>query len=233
MDGIEPKIARLLKIPGILNWARQNFPRTDQTERALQKLADADITISLGPIYGLCAKLAHRELSFDEAIEKASGYKRFYREAAMEILPLFNEYVIKNQDEGVQDFRRLRVPFPIGRSAEGKVSAIPVRPTFVTIRQGRLHPVFVLGWIDSPLTVHQCRLVSAIVKRALLTQHDFAGSDAEVVTFPRYKREKRRYQGGWLISSFSDLTDDELVKQFDRYNLALSRVIERLSGPKE
>lgn len=232
MEPVEKKIQRLLRIPGVLNWARQNFPRTDDTRKALQKLADAEINVSLAPVYALCAKVAYRDLSYEDAYNKALTYKRFHRESATEILPLFQEYLAQNQVEAVLDFRRLRAPFPIGRTSEGKTSAIPVKPNFVRIREGKLHPVFLLGWVDSPLKTHQIRLISAIVRRALLTQEDFRGCDAEIVTFPRYKGYKERYRGGWLISQYQDLSDEELAGQIKRYNDALNIVIQDLINSK-
>lgn len=225
MDQIEKKIQRLTRIPSLLNWARQNHQRTDDTRKALQKLIDADLTISLGAVYTLCAKVAYRELTYDDAYDKALSYKEFHRNAATEILPLFQDYLAKNQAEAVPEFRNLRAPFPIGRTAEGRTSTIPVRPAFVTIRQGKLHPVFLLGWVDSPLSYHQKRLVSAVVRRALLSQQDFRGCDAEVVTFPRFKGYKDRYLGGWMISAFPDLSDDELARQIQIYNSAVQQVI--------
>lgn len=230
METIDKKIARLLRIPGVLNWARQNHPRTDETEKALQKLADSAISVSLNPVYSLCAKLALREISYEEAYSRALRYNEFHRNAAMEILPLFQEYIAKNQFEALDDFKSLRAPFPIGRNSEGKASVIPVTPTFVTIRQGKLHPVFVLGWVDAPLKDSQKRLVSAVVRRALLTQQDFLGCDAEIVSFPRFKGHKIRYQGGWLVSQFPDLEDDELQRLLQRYNIALERVLERIKA---
>lgn len=231
METPEKKIARLLKIPGVLNWGRQNFPRTDDTRKALEKLAAAEIQISLGPIYALCARLVHREITYDDALDKAQSYSgKFYRNAGIEIIPLFQEYIEKNQDEGLKDFRRLKIPFPIGKNSEGKVSFVPVRPTFVTIRQGKLHPVFVLGWVDSPLTPDQLRLIAAVIRRALLTQQDFLGCDAEIVTFPRRKGQKVRCQGGWLVSQLGDLTDDQLIKQITIYNRALEQVVSSLRG---
>ena len=232
METIDKKISRLLRIPGVLNRARQNHPRTDQTEKALQKLADSGISVSLNPVYSLCAKIALREMTYEEAYEKALRYKSFHRQSATEILPLFQDYIAKNQFEALPDFKNFRAPFPIGRNSDGKTSIIRVRPTFVTIRQGKLHPVFVLGWIDAPLRDFHKRLVSAIVRRALLTQQDFLGSDAEIVSFPRHKGHKIRYQGGWLVSQFPDLDDLELQKQIQRYNDALDRVIEQLRRAK-
>lgn len=228
MDPIEKKIARLLSIPGVLNWARQNFPRSDETEKAIQKFADAGISVSLNPVYALCEKMALREMTYEQAYAKAENYKSFHRMAATEILPLFQDFIAKNQFEALSDFKGFRTPFPIGRRPDGKTSSIPVRPTFVTIRQAKLHPVFVLGWADSPLREHQRRLISSVIRRALLTQQDFLGSDAEVVTFSRFKGQKVRYQGGWLISQYPDLSDQELQSQIERYNLALMRVIDRI-----
>ena len=231
MTDNEKKISRLLKIPGVLNWARQNHPRLDDTRKALEKLANAEIQVSLSPIYSLCARMAYREISYEEALAKAQSYEgRFYRDAALEIVPLFQEYLEFNQAEAIEQFKRLRIPFPIGKNPEGKVASIPVRPTFVTIRDGRLLPVFLLGWVNSPLTYEQCRLISAIIRRALLTQQDFLGSDAEIVTFARKKKSDFRYRGGWLISAFQDLSEAELTKQIETYNQALELVLASMNS---
>lgn len=225
----EKKIKKLLNIPGVLNWARQNFPRRDDTRIALERLVASDLQISLNPIYSLCARIAYREVSYDAAFDKAAAYQgKFHRDAGTQIIPLFQEFLTKNQYEGVKDFRKLRIPFPIGKNPEGKVASVPVRPTFVTIRQGRLHPVFLLGWIDSPLTPHQVRLICAVIRRALLTQQDFLGCDAEIVTFSRGKGGGSRYLGGWLVSAYPDLTDAELARQVEVYNDALVEVLTKL-----
>lgn len=228
METLEQKIIRISKIPGLINWARQNFLRKDKTRSSLEKLANNRIQISLSPVYRLCAKVAYREMTYDEAYEKALSYEQYHRDSATQILPLFNEYISQNQIEAIKDFEGFSVPYPIGKSEEGRTLSIPVRPTFVTIRAGRLRPVFLLGWVDTPLDRHQCRLISAIIRRALLTQQDFLGCDAEIVTFPRLKFSTSRRRGGWLISNFQDYSDEELAQQFERYKTALAEVIAAL-----
>lgn len=233
MEEIDRKIARILRIPGVLNWARQNFARTDDTTIALQKLVDAEIVVSLAPVYALCARVAYRELSYDQAFEKALTYKHFHRNAAIEILPLFHEYLMENQIEALVDFKNFRAPYPIGRNASGQIAAIPVRPTFVTIKDGRLLPVFMLGWVNSPLKYSQRRLASAIIRRSILTQTDFRGSDAQIISFPRIKNTTVRQRGGWMNSDFEDLSDDQVLKQIGIYNKALNQVIEQLMQSRD
>ena len=229
METLEQKIARIRRIPSLINWARQNHARADKTRNNLQKLADSKISISLGAVYSLCAKLAYRQITYDEAWERALGYDGYPGKSATEILPVFNEYLTNRQIEAPSEFQGFQVPFPIGKSEDGKGTLyIPVRPTFVSIQAGRLVPVFLVGWVNSPLDVHQRRLIASIVRRSILTQQDFLGSDAEIVSFVRRKFGKERQLGVWKASQFPDYSDEELLAQFARYTNALRHVIEYL-----
>lgn len=231
METIEQKLSRIIRVPSLINWARQNFQRTDKTRDSLKAIADSKILISLHAVYLLCAKLAYKEVSYEEAWDTAMSYKGFPGRAAQEIIPIFNEYITRGQIDALPEFRDFRIPFPIGKNPLDikKTLAIPVKPTFISIQEGKLRPVFLVGWVDSPLNYHQRRLISAIIRRAILTQQDFIGSDADIVTFARkkYTRSEREL-GVWRVSQFPDYSDEELVDQFARYSRALQMVIDYL-----
>ena len=230
METSEKKIARVSRIPGLLNWARQNFARADKTQQSLQRIADSKIQISLGAVYALCAKLAYKKISYEDAFEKAQAYEGFPGKSAREILPVFSDYISQRQIEAVADFEGFQIPFPIGKRPDnGKTLYIPIRPTFVTILEGKLRPIFLVGWVDSPLDFHQRRLIAAIIRRAILTQQDFIGCDVEIVSFARKKFSSARQLGVWKISQIPDYSDEELISQFDRYTTALRNVINFLN----
>lgn len=234
METLDQKIARISRIPSLINWARQNHSRADKTTESLQKLADTKIQISLGAVYSLCAKLAYRKITYDEAWEKALTYQGYPGKSATEILPVFNDYLTTRQIDAPDDFQGFQVSYPIGRSKDGKGTLyIPVRPTFVTIQAGRLIPVFLVGWVNSPLDFHQRRLIASIIRRSILTQQDFLGSDAEIVSFVRKKFGRDRQLGVWKVSQIPDYSDDELIAQFDRYTHALRDVIAFLKDSAE
>ncbi len=228
MSEIEKKIKKIKKIPGVINWARQNYKRTDDTQKKLQNLVSNPIGISLQPIYGLCKKLAYRDMAFEEAYEKVSGYRGSLGSSGTSILRAFHDYIEQSQIEAVKEFDGFSMPYPIARDVDGEPLAIPVKPHFVTIREGKLRPTFIIGWADRPLNAYQIRLLSTIISNSLLTQQDFIGSDADIVAFPKMKWSSARECNQWPVSRFANLSNEELADQFERYSRALRNVIATL-----
>lgn len=225
METPEEKISRVRKIPSLIGWARQNFRRSDKTRDSLMRLAETKIQISLNSVYGLCRKRVYRELTEDEAWDRALAFSGFPGKAARSILPVFEEYIRERQIEAPEEFRDFAAPFPIGRDESGSPIVIPVKPTFISIQEGELRPVFLVGWVDSPLDFHQRRLIAAIVRRSILSQQDFLGSDADIVTFVRKKFSQDRQLGVWKVLDMPDYSDSELVDQFNIYTKALRDVV--------
>ena len=230
MESNETKIKRVLKTAGVFNWARQNFQRFDDTLRQVWNIAEDPPRISLGPINKICTKLANREITFEDAMKQCEGYKGHLRMAADEILPVFYNYLIENQIDTVSGFAEERYPYPFGRDEGGKVRTIPVQPTFIALQGERAIPTFVLGWTKPDFSYHQIRLISTIIADAVLTQQDFIGSDAMIITLPRSKWGKHREIRRWMVSSYANMSREELQTQFDRYNRAVRQVVEELKG---
>lgn len=231
MDDKLKKIQRVKKMASLLNWARQNFRRFDDTRKSIIEIADRPPQRSIGPVHKLCKELAYRRMTYDEVCAKTSSYSGYLRMAADEVLPAFNDYFISNQIETVSDLESQRFKFPIGKTDDGKTRSVPIQPTYMGIRGDFPLPTFVLGWTKIPYNLHQKRLISTMIFRAILTQQDFLGSDAQVLTFPRTNKwSKAREPRGWMVSEFANMTDAELQEQFDRYNKAVRDVIKELEA---
>jgi hypothetical protein len=146
------------------------------------------------------------------------------KEAGKEILPLFFEFANEARLDGLSAFKGFSSPYPIGR-VNNETLSIPVTPTFTILQNGKLVPVFVIGWATMPLNDYQKRLLSTIIHDAILTQQDFLGSDALIVCTPRHKKTKARHLLTWSAKEYADLSLTELQEQFSRYRKALEEVV--------
>lgn len=234
MEEKSKKIKRVKTMFGLLNWARHNFQRSDDTRKSLREIAENPPRRSIGPVHRLCKEIAYRRMTYEEALAKAASYKSYLKMAASEVLPAFNTYFISNQIETVPELEIERFKFPIGKADDGKTRAVPIEPTYIAIKGEALIPTFLLGWTKIPYNLHQKRLISTMILQAVLTRQDFIGSDAQVLTFPRTNKwSKAREARGWMVSQYADMTDAELQEQFDRYNKAVRDVIAELEARGE
>lgn len=229
MESVETKIKRVMRTAGVLNWARQNYPRYDRTRLEVLKMADNPPRRSLRTIDRHCRDLANRSATYEEIQERCGSYTGYLRMAADEVIPAFHDYFTANQIETLPELCDERFLFPIGKDENGKTRTIPVSPTFYAIRGETLLPTFVLAWATVPYTLYQMRLISSIIFNAILTRQGYIGGDAMVLTFPRDKWKTRR-PASWLVSRYADMDVDALQTQFDRYNRAVSDVVAELKG---
>ncbi len=230
MDEIEKKIKRVNNPSQLMNWTRQNFERFDETRSAILRIADNPPKNSLAPIHRLCSKLANRGISYDEAIASTDNYSGYLRMSADEILPAFYDFLVTNQIETVPDLMEDKFFHPIGRRSDYKVKSIRIAPTYVAVRGEMLTPTFVVGWTKFALNPYQLRLVSTLIREAVLTRQPYIGSDAEILSLRRQKYLPCRKVERWRVSQFADLTNDQLQEQFDRYDLAVREVVEELKS---
>lgn len=231
MDDTEKRIQSLLKLPGLVNWVRHNKKRLDDTVFQLREFTANPPRHSLQPVQRICAELAYGLLDQDKALERAAviGAPRA-RTAGQEVVPAFCRYLERSGIVGIREFDAFRAMYIIGKKPNGEPLLVPVKPTFIGIKDEKLVPVFVIAWVDFKLDEFQKILMSSIICDALLTQQDFLDSDAEIVAFPRIKHSKVRDQRGWRAKQYDLLSNDDLAEQFDRYSRALRTVITELRG---
>lgn len=231
IDSLKKKIKRINDPLSLLNWARLNFRRLDDTQKSILNLADNPPRRSIAPIHKICKQIAYRQITFDEAFEKTEHYTLYLKMVAEQVIPAFYEYFISNQIETVIELDEEKFKFPIGKYDNNKTKSVPISPTFISVRGDKIIPVFILGWAKIPYNHHQKRLISAIIRRAILTRQDFIGGDAQILTFARSKWSSNlREAGGWMVSQYDDMTGEEMQEQFDRYNKAVRRVVAELQS---
>ena len=156
MSELEKRKRRLLNLPSVENWTRNNRPRLDETFFALANFDKNPPKFGLGEVRRLCAHLAMGKLSFAEAAEKIEAIKHpTVRASAREVVPAFARYLRASATEGLEAFQGFRITYPIGPKPGGGTLAIPIIPTFVGLRNDQLLPVFVIPWADLPFNDFQ------------------------------------------------------------------------------
>jgi hypothetical protein len=234
MTELEKRKRRLLNLPGVENWTRNNRPRFDDTLFALANFDRNPPQFGLGEVRSLCARLAQGRISFPEAIEKAEAIRHAtVRASARQVLPPFARYLEQTSLEGLEAFDGFRITYPIGPRPGGGTLAIPITPTFVGLRRGSLVPIFVIPWAKLSFDDFQKKLMSSILKDALLSHQEFIGSDCEILAFPKIENdggpENVRYECSWGVRSYATMDREDLNHQFSVFGRALSKVIEEMT----
>lgn len=225
-------IKRLLRLPSVINWARHNTRRLEETRTRLRLFAVKPPRISLGPVNRICASITYGDLTYQTAMAEVDKIAHpVVKQAGREVIPFFVSYAAANKIDGIKELGNISIPYPVGQGPDGRILFVPVRPTFTAVRDGALIPYFVIPWATLNLIDYQKQLISTVIEQALLTQQDYIGSDAVILGLPRIKHTKVRYERSWSVRKYATLTSDDLVEQFDRYGTALRYVVDELSVP--
>lgn len=230
MSELQKRKRRLLSLPSVENWTRNNRPRFDETFFALANFDKNPPKFGLGAVKKLCALVALGKLNIVEAIEKIDLIKHpTVRASAREVLPAFADYLNRTRTEGLEAFHEFRITYPIGPKPGGGTLAIPIVPTFVGLRNEQLVPIFVIPWATLPFDDFQKVLMSSILTDALLSHQHFIGCDAEVVALPKFEDENVRYDRAWSVRSYARMDREDLNRQFATFGRALTKVIDEMT----
>lgn len=233
METAETKKGRLLKTPSIFNFARQNHPRFDDTLAEIWRMVEHPPKRSLQPIISLCERLANREKTYDQVWQDAEKYQGYLRMAADEVLPQFDQFLTVRQIEVIPNFIKKPIQYPFARTADGKVRAIPIKPTFVAVEGDKLVPHFALFWANPRFKYSQVELICSILRDSLLSQEDYRGSDAKIVLVKRGKWENLREIETWRVSSYANLGRADIERQFTLYNRAIAEALNLIESLKD
>ncbi|UYY59945.1 hypothetical protein [Sphingomonas sp. S2-65] len=218
----QERVEEMRRPPSLANWVRLNDRRRDETTLRITRFALAKPRHALAQIYRLVADYVTLGVS---AATTRSGINLILdplvRKLGHEIATALLPWLDKNGIKGLRAFDGMIERYPIGRNI-----TIPVRPTFVYNREGKLTPVFIIGWSSVSLSDFQKRLLATMIQRVILTQEDFEGSDALILFVPRLRFSKsvREVREVWVNKTWL-LTDDELRRQFDCYGNALDDAV--------
>lgn len=219
---VQQRVEDMRRPPSLPNWVRLNHQRRDETARRITRFVLAKPRHALAQVYRSLidyVTLGITVLDVRRGIDLIMNplVRRLGHEIATALIPWFD----KNEIKGIQAFDGMNAPYPIGRNI-----MVPVRPTFVFVKEGMLTPVFIIGWSSMPFSDFQKRLCATMIHNAILTQEGFEGSDALVLFVPRHKFSKteREVREMW-VSKVPHLSDEELREQFDRYGNALDDAV--------
>ena len=218
----QQRIAEMRRPPSLANWVRLNDRRRDETARRITRFVLAKPRHALSQVYRFIADYATIGASAVAVRKNLDGIlnplvRRLGHEICSALLPWLDEKNIK----GIPAFHSMEAFFPIGRNI-----SVPVRPTFVYNQEGKLTPVFIIGWSSMPFSDYQKRLFATMIERSILTQEGFENSDALVIFVPRHKYSKtqREVRSMWVRKAWL-LSDAELRAQFDCYGNALDDAV--------
>lgn len=229
MENAERKEKKLLNLPTLPNWVRNNRRRFDETVFELRRFLQNPPRHRLARVNSLCARLACRQIRHAEAWEEVESLGNpVSRQSGREVLPAFERFLAATRVEGLPEFSGFRITYPIGIAPDGSTLSIPITPTFVGIVKDRLTPVFLISWAQLSFNEYQKALISSVIVDAVLSHQDFIDSDALVLALPRVPQEKVRYERLWGARDYATLDHEGLSLQFDTYSRAVARVIAEL-----
>lgn len=222
MRTIEQVISKIKKPPSLPNWVRLNHQRQDDTLRSITSFALGRPRHSLMRVYEIIADRVTHRIDYQTVWKcLARIHDPSVQALGREILSVVLPWLDKQEVEGIQVFHDMEARYPIGRGV-----LVPVKPTFVLLRDGKLEPVFIIGWASIPFSDYQKRLLATIIHEAILTLEGFEGSDATVIFAPRVKGSRNgRHIVSWRVSEQQQLRRDELLAQFDRFGNALDDAV--------
>ena len=227
----EKRKKRLVSLPSVENWVRNNRPRFDETFFALSNFDKNPPMFSLAEVKKICAHIVTGKLAREDIPQRLEAISHLtVRASARQVIPAFLNYLDKRPIAGLEAFKAFRLPYPIGPKPGGGTLAIPIIPTFVGIRNGKLTPVFLIPWSSLKFDDFQKALVSSILKDALLSHQDFIGCDGEIVAFPRLTDENVRYPMSWGIKSYARFDREDLNKQFTIFGKALRSLLAQIDA---
>lgn len=222
MASAAEKIAQIRRPPSLPNWVRLNHRRRDETARNIARFVLGKPRYTLAEIYTIAADYVTFRLPFAGVRLALSKIKNpLVAKLGNEILSVLLPWLDQHEIKGISVFHRANYAYPIGRGI-----IVPVKPTCVFLEDGKLTPVFVIGWASMPFDGFQKQLLATIIHNAVLTQEGFEGSDAYVVCVPRHKgSHSERWVRSWKVSEMPLLTEAQLLAQFDCFGNALDDAV--------
>lgn len=216
MDELTKIEAKLKRPPSAANWVRYNHITQKDTTRAIAQFALGFPRSALFKIYRILADMVVWHTPLDQALKAVALIENPQTaQLGSEIVNAFSAYNEQAKLDGLEIFADTEGLFRVSRDV-----TVPVRPTFVILKEGRPTPVFFIGWTSLPFSTHHKRLLTTIIEDAILSFGDFIGSEAEIICAPRIGKRARKIIS-WSTSDFHRLYPEELTAQLDRFSTGL------------
>lgn len=209
---------KLKRPPHVPNWVRYNHPDTERTAKALVSFVKSAPQHTYEHALQLIHDMLARLLDPAQALTLARQRGRANSRALVEdLLQAFLESGDLERLAGVRVYDEIRERFRISRDI-----SVPVRPVVTLLKDGRLKPIFVVGWKSVPLDRFQIRLMMTILEDALFSHTDFLDAEGEFLLYPQNSQGQREPMT-WRRGDYDLLSSSELQEQMDVFIHALQQ----------
>ena len=172
---------KLERTPYVYNWIRTIGNDVNSTTKNLVRLALSSLTKTYSAATPILIDRVVSSLDRDTAIKAASTTGRINsRQIVREYVEAFLDYDELRQYNGKPTFDQMVEPFRIGKGL-----IVPVKPLVNIVENGKLVPIFSVGWASFPLTKFQVRLLATVLEDSVFTLSDFKNSPGEFICFPK------------------------------------------------
>lgn len=220
MDDFSKIEKKLKQPPSAPNWVRYNHSTQDKTTKAIAQFALGFPRSALFKVYRIVADMVVWNTPLEDALKSVSLIRDpLTAQLGKEIVTAFAGYISDTPLDGLEIFEETVGFFRVSRDV-----SVPVKPTFVILKDEKPTPVFLIGWTNMPFTEHQKRLLTTLIDDALLSLSDFSQSDALIISVPRVGNGCRQVLA-WSTSQFPRLSATALAEQLSRYETGLSEAL--------
>jgi len=218
---------KLERPPYVHNWVRTIGPDLQSTVSKLVHLAlgfPAKTYVAATPIIrDRIATSLDRETAMMAALTTGRTNSR---QIVAEYVSAFFEYDEVRRYSGKPTFDEMVEPFRISKGL-----FVPVKPLINIVENGRVTPIFSVGWATYPLTKFQTRLLATVIEDAVFSLTDFRKSPGEFLCFP--KQGSVRKPLVWNRGDVDLLSDGERRDCLEMYVQALEIAKETLRSVPE
>ncbi|KQY27018.1 hypothetical protein [Rhizobium sp. Root482] len=216
MNRLEKKLERP---PYIHNWVRNIGPDLQSTIKILVRLALGFPTKT----YGAAAPIIRDRIVYSldretAAIAAMTTGRINSRSLVAEYVNAFCDFDDSRRYSGKPTYDEMIEPFRIGKGL-----SVPVKPLVNIVENGKLIPIFSVGWASLPFNKFQQRLFETVLEDAIFSLTDFRMSTGEFVFFPRESKHKNAARKAviWKRGDMDKLPAEELSDCLHMYSQAL------------
>lgn len=211
---------KLERPPYVHNWVRNIGSDLDGTTKRLVRLALGFPVKTYGAAASIIIDRIISSLDRQTALKAALTTGRVNsREMVAEYINAFYDYDETRNYSGKPTYDEMIEPFRIGKGL-----TVPVKPLVNIVENGKLVPIFSVGWASFPFNRFQQRLLATVLEDAVFSLTDFRMSPGEFICFPKENNQPNadRKPLVWKRGDMELLTRNELRDCLDMYLDALA-----------
>jgi hypothetical protein len=210
---------KLQRPPYVHNWIRNMGCDLESTTKKLVALALGFPTKSYAAATPIIFDCIVSDLDRNTAIKAAQSTGRpNSRDIVTEYVSSFYDWNEVRQYNGKPTFDEMIEPFRIGKGI-----SVPVKPLVNIVENGKLVPIFSVGWASMPFNLFQMRLLATVLEDAVFSLTDFKMSPGEFVFLPKNGKEENAVRKPlvWRRGEMNLLSTSELRDCLHMYLEAL------------